>query len=75
MMRIAPLFVLSVIPAGLLAVFHWVPVAFALHVFLQVMMLVNGIGSGGDIVAVAWVLFQIPSGVHICFYEGKAYWR
>lgn len=75
MMRIAPLFVLSVIPAGLLAVFYWVPVAFALYVFLQVMMLVNGIGSGGDIVAVAWVLFQVPSGVQICFYQGKAYWR
>jgi hypothetical protein len=74
-MRITPLLFLSVVPVGLLTIFYWVPVPSALHVFLQVMMLVNGIGSGGDIVAVAWVLFQVPSGVQICFYEGKAYWR
>jgi hypothetical protein len=74
-MRIAPLLFVSVVPVGLLAIFYWVPVASALHVFLQVMMLVNGIGSGGDIVAVIWVLFQVPSRAQICFCEGKAYWR
>ena len=75
LMRLAPLLFLSVLPAGLLGLFHWLPVAFALQIFLQVLMLVNGIGSGGDIVAVAWVLFQVPSGAQICTIEGKAYWR
>jgi hypothetical protein len=75
LMRLAPLMFLSVLPAGLLTLFHYVPVAFALEIFLQVMMLVNGIGSGGDVVAVIWVLFQVPSKAQICFCGGKAYWR
>lgn len=74
-MRIAPLIFLSILPAGLLALFHFVRVAFALEIFLQVLMLVNGIGSGGDVVAVAWVLRQVPAEGLICFYGGKAYWR
>jgi hypothetical protein len=74
-MRLAPLLVLSVLPAGLLALFHLFPVSFALETFLQVLILVNGIGSGGDVVAVIWVLRQVPSGSQICFYGGKAYWR
>lgn len=75
MMRLAPLMLLSVIPMGLLGLFHYVPVAFALETFLQVLMLVNGIGSGGDVVAVIWVLFQVPSKAQICFCGGKAYWK
>lgn len=75
MMRIAPLAFLSVVPAGLLAAFQYVSVAFAVQIFLQVLMLVNGIGSGGDVIAVMWVLYQVPSSAQICFCEGKAYWR
>jgi hypothetical protein len=74
-MRITPLMVLTVIPVGLLTLFRYLPVPFALETFLQVMMLVNGIGSGGDVVAVIWVLFQIPSKSQIGFFGGKAYWR
>lgn len=75
LMRLAPLAFLSVGPVGLLTLFQYVPVPFGLEVFLQVLMLVNGIGSGGDLVAVVWVLFQVPSGAQICFRGGKAYWR
>ena len=74
-MRMAPLVGLSVLPVGLLTLFHYVPAAFAWEVFLQVLMLVNGIGSGGDVVAVVWVLYQVPRGSQICFFGGKAYWR
>jgi hypothetical protein len=74
MMRLAPFIVLVVIPAGLLTLFHYVPAPFALETFLQVIMLVNGIGSGGDVVAVIWVLRQVPSKAQICFCGGKAYW-
>jgi hypothetical protein len=35
----------------------------------------NGIGSGGDVVAVVWVLFKVPAKTQICFRSGKAYWR
>jgi hypothetical protein len=75
MMRVAPLLCLSLLPVGLLTLFQYVPASYALNVFLQVLMLVNGIGSGGDLVAVAWVLGQVPAGAWICFRSGKAYWR
>jgi hypothetical protein len=74
-MRLTPLFVLSVMPAVLLALLYWVTVAYAVNVFLQVLMLVNAIGSGADIVAAVWVLFQVPASAEICFSGGKAYWR
>ena len=74
-MRLAPLIVLSIIPAGFLMLFHFIPVSFALETFLNVLLLVNGIGSGGDIVAVIWVLRQVPPKTQICFCGGKAYWR
>jgi len=75
MMRLAPLVLLSVVPAGISAVLQYMSASFAVQTFLQVLMLVNGIGSGGDIVAVIWVLYQVPATAHICFLEGKAYWR
>lgn len=74
-MRMAPLVCLSVVPAGLLTFFQYLPASFALNVFLQVLMLVNGIGSGWDLLAVIWVLFQVPARAQICFCSGKAYWR
>jgi hypothetical protein len=74
-MRITPLMVLTVIPVGLLTLFQYYPASLTLEIFLQVLMLVNGIGSGGDVVAVIWVLFQVPSKAQIGFYGGKAYWR
>lgn len=74
-MRLAPLACLTVIPVLLLTVFSVTPAWFALEIFLQVLVLVNGIGSGGDVVAAIWVLFQVPAGAEICFRSGKAYWR
>jgi hypothetical protein len=75
MMRLAPLMALVVAPAALLTLAHFVPLSFGLETFLQVMMLVNGIGSGGDVIAVIWVLRQVPPKTQICFCGGKAYWR
>ena len=74
-MRLAPLLCLSVVPVLLLTLFKVVPAPFALEIFLQVLILVNGIGAGGDLVAVVWVLAQVPAGAEICFRGGKAYWR
>jgi hypothetical protein len=74
-MRLAPLLILSVLPAGVLTFVHHIPMSFALETFLEVLLLVNGIGSGGDIVAVVWVLRRVPSRTQICFFGGKAYWR
>ena len=74
-MRLAPFVCLSVIPVLLLTLLMVVPASFALETFLQVLFLVNGIGSGGDVIAVLWVLFQAPARSQICFCNGKAYWR
>jgi hypothetical protein len=74
-MRLAPFFFLTLVPIGLLTLFKVWPASFALDIFLQVLFLVNGIGSGGDIVAAVWVLRQVPAGAQVCFHGGKAYWR
>ena len=75
LMRLAPLFFLTLAPMGLLTLFRFVLPSFALDIFLEVLFLVNGIGSGGDVVAAIWVLRQVPAGAQVCFQGGKAYWR
>lgn len=74
-MRLAPFFFLTVVPIGFLTLFKFAPAPYALDLFLQVLFLVNAIGSGGDIVAAIWVLRQVPPGARVCFHGGKAYWR
>jgi hypothetical protein len=75
MMRLAPFVCLTLFTVGLLTLFVFIPAPHALVVFLQLLFLINGIGSGGDLVAVIWVLFQVPTKTQICFRGGKAYWR
>jgi hypothetical protein len=72
-MRMAPLVCLSVIPVGFLTMFKYVAASFALEIFLQVLMLVNGIGSGGDVLAAIWVLLRVPTKAQMCFRGGRAY--
>jgi hypothetical protein len=75
MMRMAPFVCLTLFTVGLLTLFEFIPAPHALVVFLQLLFLINGIGSGGDLVAIIWVLFQVPTKTQICFHSGKAYWR
>lgn len=74
-MRIAPLLVLSFIPTCLLILLYIVPIPYSYNAFLQLLMLANTIGSGGDVVAILFVMRQVPRSTDICFHEGKAYWR
>jgi hypothetical protein len=74
-MRMSPLVVLSLIPAILLAFFQNVPYNNFLQTSLEVLMVVNGVGSGGDVIAVILVLFQVPLSGVMCFRGGRAYWR
>jgi len=74
-MRLAPFIVLSLLPAcvvALLQLYPWTP---DVQVGLQVMMLVNALGSGGDILAAVLVLRQVPAAAQMCFESGRAYWR
>lgn len=74
-MRATPLVWLSLLPAGLLVVSYLVPMANPWLVFLQVLMLVNGLGAGGDAVAMILVRRQVPPSAQMCFLGGKAYWH
>ena len=75
-MRLAPLIVLSVLPAGLLALLQVQPLSAELEIGLQVLMVVNTLGSGGDILAAVVVLRQVPAATaQMCFESGRAYWR
>jgi hypothetical protein len=74
-MRLAPVVALSVLPAALLALFKLWPLDVELEIGLQVLMLVNALGSGGDMVAALLVLRQVPRGGELCFRAGRAYWR
>jgi hypothetical protein len=74
-MRLVPVVALSVLPAALLALMKLWPLNVELEIGLQVLMLVNAVGSGGDVVAAALVLRQVPRGGELCFRGGRAYWR
>ncbi len=75
MMRLTPFVCITTVTIGLLTLFYFIPGPYVIIVFLQILFMLNGLGSGGDIIAVIWVLFQAPAKSWICFYRGKAYWR
>jgi hypothetical protein len=74
-MRLAPLAVLSVLPALVVALLELGGAAADVQVGLQVMMVVNALGSGADVVAAILVLRQVPAKADMCFQSGRAYWR
>ena len=74
-MRLAPFLVLSVLPACVVAVLQLHPWTPDVEVGLQVMMVVNALGSGGDILAAVIVLRQVPAAAQMCFESGRAFWR
>ena len=51
------------------------PLSAELEIGLQVLMVVNTLGSGGDILAALLVLAQVPASGQLCFREGRAYWQ
>ena len=74
-MRIAPFVILSLIPAAFLAVLQNVALNHTIKTFFEVMLVVNGVGSGGDVIAMMLVLFQVPHSALLCFRGGRAYWK
>ncbi len=75
LMRIAPFLFLSAIPAAVIAVFQYVAFTHASRTFLEVLLCVNGVGSGADVAAMVIVMTQVPRSASLCFRGGKAYWR
>ena len=75
LMRMAPFVLLSLIPAVLLAIFQNIPFNHFFRTSVEVLMVVNGVGSGGDVIAVLLVLFQVHPSAWMCFRGGRAYWK
>jgi hypothetical protein len=74
-MRLTPLVFLSVLPACMLALSQIQPLSPKLEVGLSILMVVNALGSGGDVIAAILVVSQVPSTASLCFQSGRAYWR
>jgi hypothetical protein len=74
-MRLAPLVMLSVLPACVLALLQVQPLSPDVEVGLSVLMVVNALGSGGDVIAAILVVAQVPPAARLCFRAGRAYWQ
>lgn len=75
LMRLAPFVFLSVIPAAFIAIFQYVAFTHASKTYLEVMLCLNGVGSGADVAGMFLVLSQVPRSASLCFRGGRAYWR
>lgn len=73
-MRLAPLIILSVLPACVLVMLQ-VQTSPDVEVGLQILIVVNALGSGGDVLAAILVVAQVPRTACLCFQAGRAYWR
>jgi hypothetical protein len=71
--RLAPFVLLALIPAGLLAATAQHPRPLVVETVLSLLILVNSLGSGGDLMSAAWVYLNIPRGSTLGFFAGKAY--
>jgi hypothetical protein len=74
-MRMAPFAILSLLPVCVLALLQFVPQIADLEVGLFILMVVNTLGSGGDVIAALAVMTQVPRSAQLCFQDGQAYWR
>ena len=74
-MRLAPLFGLTVLPALLLLAAYPFQVNYIWQQISIMVILVNSVGAGGDLVAALIVLRQVPRGGEVGVWQGRAYWR
>jgi hypothetical protein len=72
--RLAPFLFLAVAPT-LLLLAPIPPLGIVVETILAILLLVNALGSGGDLLSAAWVLLRVPRGSTLGFFGGKAYTR
>jgi putative zincin peptidase len=75
LMRIAPFVFLSILPAIFIALFQYVAFSHMSKTYLEVLMVLNTVGSGADVAAIFLVVSQVPRSASLCFRGGKAYWQ
>ncbi len=74
-MRLAPVVILSIAPTFLMMAVRGVARSYAVETALAILILINALGSGGDVLGAAWVLRNVPAGATLAFRGGKAYRR
>ncbi len=74
-MRLAPFVLLSLLPVVVLALLQFFNQVVDLEVGLSILMIVNALGSGADLLAALAVLTTVPSRGQLCFQDGRGYWR
>ncbi|HSJ54548.1 MAG TPA: metalloprotease family protein [Anaerolineae bacterium] len=74
-MRLAPLFGLTVLPTLVLLAAYPFGMSFFWQQFTVMVILVNSLGAGGDLVASAIVARQVPWGGEVGNWNGRACWR
>lgn len=74
-MRLSPLVGLTVLPTLLLLVAYPYNLSFFWQQFTVLVILVNSLGAGGDLVASLIVARQVPRGGEVGNWSGRACWR
>ncbi len=74
-MRLSPLVGLTVLPTLLLLVAYPYSMSFFWEQFVVLVILVNSLGAGGDLVASLIVARQVPRGGEVGNWNGRACWR
>ncbi len=74
-MRLVPLFGLTVLPALLLLAAYPFLIDFVWQQFIVMVILLNSLGAGGDLVAALIVARQVPRGGEVGIWQGRACWR
>jgi uncharacterized protein YqgC (DUF456 family) len=74
-MRLAPLVGLTLLPTLLLRFAYPAELSFFWQQFVVLIIVVNGLGAGSDVVASAIVARQVPAQGEIGIWNGRACWR
>lgn len=74
-MRLSPLMGLTVLPTLLLLALYPYNMSFFWQQFIVLVILVNSLGAGGDLVASLIVARQVPRGGEVGNWNGRACWR
>jgi hypothetical protein len=74
-MRLAPLVILSVLPIVVLGLMQFFNQVADLEISLSILIILNSLGSGADVLAVLAVLLQVPHRGRLLFQDGRGYWQ
>lgn len=74
-MRLAPLVGLTLLPTLFLLVVYPFLLDFFWEQFIVLVIVINSLGSGGDLVASVIIARRVPAAGQVGIWNGRAYWR